>query len=868
MPDSAPPGLDEFIAADAGVASSSIPASTSIAPNSAPAGLDDFIAPEVSAEKYGTPLEMGKTALEGGARGLTFGLSDLAEEALLHNAKERAGRLNENPITATGSQVLGAALPIIATGGGATPEELAAAAAAKGVAAPIEGAVAGASRLTLPYLASRAGQAVEHAAGEGVLGRVLGLGTEGAAFGAGNAVSDAALGDPHLTAQKVISDIGMGAAFGAGLGVLSKGVEAALPSATKKLTSSLRNMKELLFGTEESPTLLTRAMSVPGSFASGENPTDWNAAFMHGLNGVDRPRTIRDFSKNMEAIYKTGKEAAADLYETAAPTNIGRALEAMPIEQAKATGSSVLNEMATLIERPGDNGDMISGLSSPQNAKLVGERLQKLSGDLNRASTSFEVHDALNSFAKELDRGKLIKFDTLPTAGQMADQEVLRSVRNAIRGNLKNESLWGEAAQHYAQTGEEYGAYRAAEKNFQQAFMRKEPATKSYFVDPSKVAAFFNRTGDVSQDVKSAYLNDFLNRATSLSKASENYYGFKAAENSISARVSTLAKQNQEFKEIAEAIKSRAQTGGSSQRLGELGIGYAAHAVGVPNPVIGAAIGTIEAYKAVKNPYELGSSLGNTFSKLQVLGDLAESVNKRISSLSRSVFGAPEGRSLPAASIVLSTDKGYAKRAERVEQLASNPDILMKHLDQTTGELHEAAPNVSEGIHSSMISAVQFLNSKIPRPPNEMVFSPEWEPSRAQKEQFQHYYDTIDNPLSVFKEVKNGTLSNQAMEALKTVYPKLLTQMQQSITENLNGPKLKNLNYGTKISLSKFLGQPLCEGMMPKVLASNQAALAAGTPPPPPAKGQGGKVTLGGLKELDVAARTEGERQEDRDNET
>lgn len=817
-------------------------------------------------EKYGTPGQIAKTALEGGARGLTFGLSDVLEEAALKNAPDREMRAKVNPVTAMGSQVAGAALPIVATGGGAAPEELAASALAKGVAAPAETALSSASRLTLPYLASRAGQAVETATGDGLVGRALGMGVEGAAYGAGNAVSDASLGDPHLTAQKVISDIGMGAALGSGLGVLSKGIEATLPAATKKLTSALKNLKESVFGTAESPSMVAKTLSNIGGAASGESPTSWSEAFHAGLSDIDKPTTVRALSKNLEEIYASSKQAANDLYETAAPANIGKSLEEMPLPVAKEIGSDLLNKMATVIERPNETGEMVSALSSPSSSEIVGQRLEKLSSELNRADTSFKIHEALNNFSKDLDRNGLIKFDTLPTATQMADQEVLRGVRNLIRGSLKDPEVWGEAGTHYQQTLDEYSNYLSARKNFQQAFMKKEPASKAFYIDPGKVQTFFNRFEDVSQDVKKQYLDEFLNRATSLSKASENYHGYKAAEDSISSRVEALSKKNQELTDIASVLKSRV-SGQTSSRLGELGLGLGAHAVGIPSPAVGAAIGAFEAYKSIKNPYELGSTLSNTFSKLQVLGDLAEAAQKRMSSLSKSVFAAPEGRMIPTSSLAAISDAGYDKKVSRVEALAHQPENLMDHLQKTTGAFDQAAPNVSQGIQSTITTAVQFLNSKVPRPNNQMVFSPEWEPSKTQKENFLHYYDTVDDPLRVFKEIKNGTLTNQSMEVLHQVYPKLLVEMQKTVLENLNPKKAQSLGYGTKIALAKFLGEPLDEAMLPQVLASNQMALSKNAPGPagnPPQT----KKKSGSLKALDGASRVGSLTQEKRDNET
>ena len=140
--------------------------------------------------------EMTTAALEAAARGATFGLSDIAEQKLLGVPQEAIrGRKEafqeEHPIASGAANVAGGAGTLLLTGGLAGPAE----------------ALVG---------------------GEGLAASALGAGAEGAAFGAGSAISDASLGDPNLNAQKVAADIGLGAILGAGLGAGAHGMSSVL----------------------------------------------------------------------------------------------------------------------------------------------------------------------------------------------------------------------------------------------------------------------------------------------------------------------------------------------------------------------------------------------------------------------------------------------------------------------------------------------------------------------------------------------------------------------------------------------------------------------------------------------------------------
>lgn len=188
---------------------------------------------EVTAAKLRRDAEtaggMAKTAGEGLVRGATMGLLG-PEQFYDSEGRARAkARVEANPNLAMGSELAGAAGATIAASllsGGA-----AAGVAGEGTAARLA-AMAGRGALTPFRAAAAVGEAAEAATGASTLGRIAGLGlrgaAEGAMFGAGREVSQAALEDVPLTAERLLAGAWdgakMGGAFGLGLGVLSQGV--------------------------------------------------------------------------------------------------------------------------------------------------------------------------------------------------------------------------------------------------------------------------------------------------------------------------------------------------------------------------------------------------------------------------------------------------------------------------------------------------------------------------------------------------------------------------------------------------------------------------------------------------------------------
>ena len=170
---------------------------------------------DVQHEVYGGvggKLEAGGLGL---LSGLTVGLSDVGISAL-GGGRTLEGLRAENPYTSVGSQIIGAILPSVLSGGAAAPEEAAGIGATLGRAALSRSPAA---------IASQIGRGVTEAAtreGAGLAGRVAGhiagAGAEGALYGGGNYLSEMAIENKPLSAEGFVGAMGKGALFAAPVG--------------------------------------------------------------------------------------------------------------------------------------------------------------------------------------------------------------------------------------------------------------------------------------------------------------------------------------------------------------------------------------------------------------------------------------------------------------------------------------------------------------------------------------------------------------------------------------------------------------------------------------------------------------------------
>jgi hypothetical protein len=179
-------------------------------------------------EKYGKGLgDDLKAFAAGAARGITFGGSDLALTGSgLVKPETLAGLEEANPIPSTVGEVGGI------VGSLAVPFATPVGAVAKAGRA-VEGAIAS-------KLASETTKGIARRVIEGAVPLAAGSAVEGAFYGAGQVLSDKALGDPDLTAEKALSEIGLSVMLSGGIGGALGAAGGLLPKGASKVSKGVR----------------------------------------------------------------------------------------------------------------------------------------------------------------------------------------------------------------------------------------------------------------------------------------------------------------------------------------------------------------------------------------------------------------------------------------------------------------------------------------------------------------------------------------------------------------------------------------------------------------------------------------------------
>lgn len=186
---------------------------------------------------------------------------------------------------------------------------------------------------------------------------------------------------------------------------------------------------------------------------------------------------------------------------------------------------------------------------------------------------------------------------------------------------------------------------------------------------------------------------------------------------------------------------------------------------------------------------------------------------------------------------------------EHLDDLELNPE---KALD-VGGNLGSVLPDHAAVLGAKTANALNYFQSLKPRSSQGGPLDQVIQPSKSSENAYNRQLEIAQNPMSVLKHSKHGTLQPQDLKTLHTIYPALGMSMTQKAGEALIDAKQKNtpVPYKQKQGLSTLLGQPLDSIQTPMAM---QAIMRANTPSQPPeSQGKSKKASGTELKQIDKA---------------
>lgn len=149
-------------------------------------------------------------------------------------------------------------------------------------------------------------------------------------------------------------------------------------------------------------------------------------------------------------------------------------------------------------------------------------------------------------------------------------------------------------------------------------------------------------------------------------------------------------------------------------------------------------------------------------------------------------------------------------------------------LFDVAGEMGNYLPNHAQEISKTAMNAVNYLNSQRPEPVRAGALSPPLPPTKAQEQSFQRNLAIAEQPLSILKHIKSGTLLPSDIQTLNTLYPGFYQKMRQEVMSAMVGhiSKEKTVPYPLRQSLSLFLGETMDPTLSPDSIQAIQGMYA------------------------------------------
>jgi len=206
--------------------------------------------------------------------------------------------------------------------------------------------------------------------------------------------------------------------------------------------------------------------------------------------------------------------------------------------------------------------------------------------------------------------------------------------------------------------------------------------------------------------------------------------------------------------------------------------------------------------------------------------DISQKINKGLKLLVSTAKGTGFVESIKHNEI---KPEERADLVAKVQRYNADPMAFMDEISNQTEGLYAVAPNITQSAQATIAKINSVLASKIPAAPQSGPLSKPYEPSRAEMAKFERAYIAATNPLTIINQALNGTITPDALDTVRQVYPSLMQEIQMRAIEEMGSKhhELHNLPMKKKMGLSALLGQDLFNGLSQQNLLSNQSSLLA-----------------------------------------
>ncbi len=729
-----------------------------------------------------------KAGVLGGARGASFGLSDLAIRGAEHAGILPQGTLESteklakyNPDATTAGEMASFLLPAL---GGIK---------ALGTA----GKVASSAGI-LQALTQRGGSALGKVAAK-IVGERLGsvaapaasLALQSALFQAGKNISEDSLADKDLTAESILAHTGQAAILGAGLGAAvpviamagKAAIKAAAPLAAGPIESAIKffdgDRSRALFSGGASSTGAPKAklwadsiegnrfqgavkhLGEEGLYARGEIDLDHNAMKIVQTADGALPNTSQVYERTQDLLEKTGRVIGASLEATDA-----MAAKAGVAPMAAQITSDELDAFASKVHR-WKNNDRITASA----AKQLDDDILSMATHANAKESNLT---AMHQMRRDLDQ-RIGGNNFLKLAGEEIEQ--VKDMRKLLSSKI--DAGMSQLEQSGIVPPDTLGRWKRANKLASSLYAIEKPLNQALGGIEANTNAFGLRWRDQGSSVVGSMLGG-------------------AIGGPLGAGVGAMAGFAGKALQTDKGLLWRAELGDKLKMLG-----WAEKLTDMSKTQIA------DSMKAFVSNSAVAKIAGEGASRLGM--PIAYAMSDRQS---------PTGRTK-------SQHDWFDETSKSVLATAADPRGFAEKQSQELQHLGHVAPGLAEIVVQKQLQVYDYLLQTMPKNPAPAmnILNNDWKPPDYEVLQWRKVVQVARAPLSMLDNVRNGTASQQQVQAVQTLYPKLYAQMAVAAQTIVADPATK-LNYNQRLKLSALFGGQGEQTLAPAFVAAMQSPQA------------------------------------------
>jgi len=766
-----------------------------------------------------------KAAALATARGLSLNLSDLAAvKSGLLTQDEIQKYQDLWPKLSTTGEIAGAIAPVVLSGGSGL--------VAKSLGAPSYAAFKAAQMaegLVAAGLETGAKKTIAKQILASALGGAANAATYGTALETGKIITEAGLGNPDLTSEKIIARIGMAALLNGTMGAVLGPALTVGPSIIEKARASSLGLENFITKAENAAArgiakTAGKAYNVPEEYfmdIAGSKVAREAVIKPDVIKMADREAAIR----NVGEVVDSAEQIKNGITRELKPAQIKISVDNSPAGTAKATvaydelktyGKGLLEEMKA---KPNVYNQTV--VNDFENAlKSMAEKEAGTKG-LMKAS---DVYNLGEQFKNELDN--VIPWQAeITDASERAALNKVKDLRFQAKQFVTNDQIWGEMGGKTSLLNDllktHYDLLQFGREN---QWLRQMTDVggigKKTVVNAQRIDAFLKDIDKPGFIYRNEWLTKMLENTRDLAAVAEEMgKSAKPLQNVFesSERLAPMIKKQAET--ISTIEKQFAEFGAQSKfkhlQTGSSPIGMVGNILHLGHPTK-----LLKAYAMLEREggavtKQIGDALGAFFKAAGSPNIRPAAIPTGVRVLQNTSFGERSRKQ--------SKNDAYKDQLTKLSQFMASPEAAMTKFIENTKDMRAAAPKLADALVQKQAAAVKYLYESAPKQSEPSVFKTEYKPSDQELSAWSRKFEIANNPLSILDELKHGSLTKEHVEALSVLSPNLHAEIKNKIIDYLTEHE-GNVAYKDRVGISLIMGMPVEKTMRPDFVMAMQKA--------------------------------------------